>query len=173
VTGAPCRRVEGGAGAVFRRIDAGGEGGSGTFPAASLSNIDSWSESWLNRDGAGGSGLFTSVADRVVPSEKLSVERGAELSNAGVDALQFSFPSSSRMSFPCRELGGGGFFLSDSDAAFTTDILRRSSSGSDTSCDVLGDSGIFSCIFSKIDCLDVEDVSVLVPSATPVFVEGP
>jgi hypothetical protein len=59
-----CRRVRGGAGAVFRRIEADGDGGSGVFPAASLSNIDSRSDSWEVRFGAGGSGLLRSVFDR-------------------------------------------------------------------------------------------------------------
>jgi hypothetical protein len=53
--------VIGGGGAVFLRIDEDGEGGSGVFPAASLSKIDSRSESWLARLGAGGKGLLRSV----------------------------------------------------------------------------------------------------------------
>ena len=50
-----CRRLRGGAGACFfrtevegedfRRMEAEGDGGSGVFPAASLSNTDSGSES--------------------------------------------------------------------------------------------------------------------------------
>lgn len=59
-----CRRASGGAGAAFLRKEADGDGGSGVLPAASLSNIDSRSESWLARLGAGGSGLFRSVCDR-------------------------------------------------------------------------------------------------------------
>lgn len=39
------RRAMGGAGGVFLRIDEDGEGGSGVFPAASLSNTDSRSDS--------------------------------------------------------------------------------------------------------------------------------
>ena len=53
----------GGAGGIFRRSDGTGEGGSGVFPALSLSNIDSRSESCEVRFGAGGSGLFRSVVD--------------------------------------------------------------------------------------------------------------
>jgi hypothetical protein len=55
-----CRLVRGGGGAVFRLIDEDGDGGSGVFPAASLSNMDSRSASWLAR-GAGGRGLLRSV----------------------------------------------------------------------------------------------------------------
>lgn len=55
------RRAIGGTGGVFLRIDEDGEGGSGVFPAASLSNTDSLSDSWLARFGAGGSGLLRSV----------------------------------------------------------------------------------------------------------------
>jgi hypothetical protein len=59
-----CLRVTGGAGRVFSFIaDDDGEGGSGIFPADSLSNTDSRSESWLRRFGAGGSGLLRSVCD--------------------------------------------------------------------------------------------------------------
>ncbi len=59
-----CRRVSGGAGAVFLLTDADGDGGSGVLPAASLSNMDSRSESWLARLGAGGKGLLRSVCER-------------------------------------------------------------------------------------------------------------
>jgi hypothetical protein len=56
-----CLRARGGAGGVFFRIDDDGDGGSGVFPAASLSNTDSRSESWLALFGAGGRGLLRSV----------------------------------------------------------------------------------------------------------------
>lgn len=56
-----CRLARGIAGGVFFRSEADGDGGSGIFPAASLSNIDSLSESWLDRAGAGGKGLLRSV----------------------------------------------------------------------------------------------------------------
>lgn len=64
-----CRRVRGGAGGVFRLIEAGGEQGSGVFPAASLSNTDSLSDSWDARFGAGGRGLLRSVFDRLAGLE--------------------------------------------------------------------------------------------------------
>lgn len=69
--------------------------------------------------------------------------------------------SSILISLPCLELGGGGFFLPDVDE--TSINRRRSSSGSDISCDVRGDSGCGSCIFSNRDCLDVDEASVLLP----------
>jgi hypothetical protein len=56
-----CRRVSGRAGGVFFLTDADGDGGSGVLPAASLSNTDSRSESWLTRLGGGGKGLLRSV----------------------------------------------------------------------------------------------------------------
>lgn len=55
----------GGAGAVLRRTEAEGEGGSGVLPNDSLSNIDSRSDSWDDRRGAGGRGLFRSVLERL------------------------------------------------------------------------------------------------------------
>lgn len=63
-TGTPWRRAEGGAGAVLRRSELDGEGGSGAFPTDSRSKMDSRSDSWLAREGLGGRGLFRSVADR-------------------------------------------------------------------------------------------------------------
>jgi hypothetical protein len=40
---------------------------------------------------------------------------------------------------------------------------RISSSGSDSSLEVRGDSVLVSCAASKIDCLDIDDASVLLP----------
>jgi hypothetical protein len=48
----------------LRNKDVDGDNGSGIFPAASLSNMDSRSDSWPARAGAGGSGLFRSFGDR-------------------------------------------------------------------------------------------------------------
>ena len=59
-----CRLDSGGAGGVLRRREADGEGGSGVFPAASLSKMLSLSDSWLARVGAGGRGLLRSVCER-------------------------------------------------------------------------------------------------------------
>lgn len=59
-----CRRESGGAGGFLCRTDEDGDDGSGVFPAASLSNTDSRSESWLARFGAGGRGLLRSVCER-------------------------------------------------------------------------------------------------------------
>lgn len=69
--------------------------------------------------------------------------------------------SSTLISLPCLEFGGRGFFRADEE---TSPVSRlRSSSGSDISCDVRGDSGWGSCIASNRDCLDTEDASVLLP----------
>jgi hypothetical protein len=59
-----CRLVSGGAGGVFRGCVEDGDAGSGVLPAASLSNIDSRSDSWLALMGAAGKGLFKSVGIR-------------------------------------------------------------------------------------------------------------
>jgi hypothetical protein len=63
-------------------------------------------------------------------------------------------------SFPCRCFGaGGGFFF----PFFTSDTspMLSSSSESAMSTDVRGDSACSSCGCSKIDCRDIEEVSVL------------
>ena len=59
-----CLLVTGGGGAAFFLIDEDGDGGSGAFPADSLSNGDSRSDSPLSRGGAGGKGLLRSVKER-------------------------------------------------------------------------------------------------------------
>lgn len=83
----------------------------------------------------------------------------------GGDCKAFDAAPSSRSStfinLPCLELGGGGFFLGAADGSGIRPLL--SSSGSDISCDVRGDSGNGSCTASKIDCRDIDDVSVLLP----------
>jgi len=84
--------------------------------------------------------------------------------------------SSTFISLPCLELGGGGIRLSE-DARPSVANLRRSSSGSETSWDVRGDSGCISCIGSNIDCLDADDdASVLLPpsfnASCPIFIGG-
>ena len=159
-----CRLASGGAGGVLRRKEAEGEGGSGVFPAASLSNMLSLSsESWLSRAGAGGRGLLRSVCERWAGDE---LKNWLELLELGVggDANgneEGSSRSSTFMSFPCREEGGGGFLFP---AVLTSAVRpRRSSSGSEISCEVRGDSACASCIGSKIDCRDNDDVSVLLP----------
>lgn len=73
----------------------------------------------------------------------------------------FSSRSSTFINLPCLELGGGGFFLGAADGSAINPVLL--SSGSDISCDVRGDSGNGSCTASKIDCRDIDDVSVLLP----------
>lgn len=52
--------------------------------------------------------------------------------------VEASSRNSTLISLPCLELGGGGFFLP---AAEVSPSRLRSSSGSDVSCDVRGDSG--------------------------------
>jgi hypothetical protein len=71
------------------------------------------------------------------------------------------------MSFPCRELGGGGFILPVVEDV--TSIPRKLSSRSDISCDVRGDSGSAPCIGSNIDCRDMDDASVLLPPSPSLW----
>ena len=158
-----CRRASGGAGGVFFRIDAEGDGGSGVLPADSLSNTDSLSDSWLDRVGAGGKGLLRSVKER-----GLELRYTGEVIEPGVGGdctlmVAGSSRSSTFINFPCLELGGGGFFLTANMEVKSVPTTFRSSSGSDISCDVRGDSGCVSWIASKIDCRETDDVSVLLP----------
>lgn len=175
-TGRPWRRAEGGAGAGLRRTDADGEGGSGVLPAASRSKTDSRSDSWLALDGAGGSGLLRSVSERCVLVDAILVADSADNGdNPGLgvygecsDCGLVSSFSCIFMSFPCRELGGGGLFLPEADRViFGMLMFFRSSSGSDTSWDVRRDSGSSSGMFSKIECRETDDASVLFPSVNP------
>lgn len=48
--------------------------------------------------------------------------------------------NSTLINFPCLELGGGGFFLPIGTEVKSVPTSFRSSSGSDISCDVRGDS---------------------------------
>ena len=137
--------MSGGAGGVFRRMECGGEGGSGALPTASRSNIDSRSESYEARAGAGGSGLLRSVGDEITEDGELKDCLCAEsracdcgLVTAAAVAVEGSSRSSILMSFPCRELGGRGFFLPFAEDGRSGP--RPSSSGSDVSCGVLGES---------------------------------
>lgn len=75
----------------------------------------------------------------------------------------FSLRNSTFINFPCLELGGGGFFLPADEGGVSAMKPLPSSSGSDISCDVRGDSGNGSCTASNIDCRDIDDVSVLLP----------
>jgi hypothetical protein len=93
-------------------------------------------------------------------SDGIGVACGGEV--GGVDAGP---PLNSILiSLPCLELGGGGFFLPCID---DSDDTLRSSSGSDISREVRGDSGSGSCTGSNIDCRDKEDVSVLLLPPSP------
>jgi hypothetical protein len=51
----------------------------------------------------------------------------------GIDGVEGSSRNSSLISFPCRELGGGGFFRADVAEGNSATMPRRSSSGSDIS----------------------------------------
>lgn len=68
---------------------------SGTLPAASRSNGDSWPSSKLFRTGAGGRGLFMSDCDM----------------DANASGADWPPIKSSLIDLPCRELGGGGGFF--------------------------------------------------------------
>lgn len=166
--------MRGGAGGVFRRTEAEGEGGSGVLPRDSLSKTDSRSDSWDALFGAGGRGLLRSVLERLGGEE---VKNGAyceceDVAELGVGGCgdtngifmeDASSRSSTLMSLPCLELGGGGAFRADVGEEISVVTARRSSSGSEISWDVRGVSVWLSCIGSNIDCRDTDDVSVLLP----------
>jgi len=99
-------------------IEPGSSSSSGILPAASRSNMLSVLSSSGGRCGAGGSGLLTSEGDedddgcaggRIVP------ERIDEDDEDGLGTCSCERPwlwvLSVLISLPCRELGGGGFFL--------------------------------------------------------------
>lgn len=112
---------------------------SGTFPAASRSNTLSASSSAVSRCGAGGRGLLTSegVGGLCLDGEvrgRVAVPRVGLDTNGPVPASPSAFIPAF-ISFPCRELGGGGFFLNMVGAGCKLDrgpliSLRRSSSAS-------------------------------------------
>jgi len=156
--------------------------GSGTLPAASRSNMLSLPSSIERRAGAAGSGLFTSdgVEGRRLDEVELPPgELGAALGLEDEDGLKiasiaepvaFSFERSILITFPWRELGGGGFFLRVEIVCcvFACGLLispMRSSSpsASDISCDVLG----VSCkrLVSNMDCRDTDDASVMLAAS--------
>lgn len=91
---------------------------SGSLPAASRSNTLSESSSAGDFSGASGRGLLTSdgvggLCRDGGASGRVAVLR-AGLDNGGGVPLAGAFsspPAPGRISFPCRELGGGGFFL--------------------------------------------------------------
>jgi hypothetical protein len=122
-----------------------GDGGSGVFPADSVSNTDSRSESWLRLIGAGGSGLLRSVCDGVdeigLELDRCNVEPTWE-GDTILDELDGgSSLNSSLINLPCLELGGGGFIRLLGVEPWDSDTNPRlSSSRSDISCDVQGDS---------------------------------
>lgn len=155
-------------------MDEDGEGGSGVLPKDSLSNTDSRSESWLVRFGGGGRGLLRSVWEMLMSLldiERMDAAEG-ESTNGGVCMVGVDDPkedgsslSSNLIILPCRELGGGGGRRPEDGAASMLGFLL-SSSGSNISCDVRGDSGCGPWIASNIEVRDREDVSVpLLPSA--------
>ena len=108
-------------------VPAGGVGGrglverparaSGSLPAASRSNGDSVPSS-ARRFGGSGSGLLTSEADGGVLCRArgwvVSMDVG-RLGSLAAPPGAASAPSSILMSFPCLELGGGGFLRPDAD----------------------------------------------------------
>jgi hypothetical protein len=93
--------------------------------------------------------------------------RGGGSWDIDVAVVGASSRSSTLIILPCRELGGGGAFL-PAENPLSPPIRLLSSSRSDISCDVRGDSGCGSCIASNIDCRDMDDVSVLLPPSPKV-----
>lgn len=90
---------------------------------------------------------------------------GCSLTCGAGNPSRVSSLNSTLIILPWCETGGGGLFLPDVDIK-----SLLSSSGSDISCDVRGDSGWGSCIVSNIDCLDRELVSVLLPPSPKAWV---
>lgn len=133
--------------------------GSEILPVASRSKRFSVSSCFECCCGVGGSGLWTSngVDGSGVDGEASGDRVGIlELSNLCLSNL---------INFPCRELGGGGFFRSViGDCAFKRAFAigpwrSSSSSGSDISCEVRGVSWAETCTGSKTDWRDAEEVS--------------
>ena len=107
--------------------------------------------------GVGGSGLFTSELSRGCVTGEGAGSDAAKLSNDTVCGCL------GMTSFPCRCFGaGGGFFF----PFLTSDTSPMLSSSSDSgiSYDVLGDSMCVSCGDSKVDCREMDEVSVLLLS---------
>lgn len=140
--------------------------GSGILPAASRSNTLSASSCFGCLCGVGGSGLLTSSG--VDGSGADGEESGDRGDNLELSSLLLSV----LINFPCRELGGGGFFLSvvgvcSFTRAFAIKPWRSSSSsGSDTSCEVRGVSWAGIWIESKTDWRDADEVSAKLASST-------
>lgn len=158
-----------------------GSTGSGTLPAASRSKMLSDPSSIECRAGAGGSGLFTSEGvegrrlDDVELGEPgttmwLGDEKGLKAPSSPKLLLWSCFERSTLMSFPWRELGGGGFFLRVEvvGCVFVCEFCIRPSrssspSASEISCDVLGVS--CAAVVSKIDCRDTDEASVMLAAS--------
>lgn len=73
-------------------------------------------------------------------------------------------------SLPCLRLpvGGGGFFFLSGLRPSPIRLELSSSSVMDNSYDVLGDSSCGSCTGSNMDCLETEEVSVLLLLSPPI-----
>lgn len=143
---------------------------SGSFPAASRSKGESRSSSSDGRVGGRGRGLLTSEAEGGDKDCTLDFrpwrEVSIEIEDPGLRPSRIVFlsaPRSSFMSFPCLELGGGGFFRPDvvctgaSGDEGTTVRRSSDSSVSDISWDVRG----VSAMTSATDCRDTELASVI------------
>jgi hypothetical protein len=152
--------------------------GSGTLPAASRSNTLSKASSASDLCGATGSGLLTSDgvgglglggdAEGMVAALRFGLDNGG----CGPPAAPFaSLAAPGLISFPCRELGGGGGFFEivggDCKLGCAPRVKPRRSSSpscSDVSRDVCGVSGT-GCNISDMDWREAEAVSaVLAPS---------
>jgi hypothetical protein len=112
--------VFGGVGGLggMRMLSPGCSSGSGTLPAASRSNTLSVSSSAGDLCGAGGRGLLTSdgVGGLCLDGDRdgIAAALGVGLDNGGRGPLAASSASPAGLGairFPCRELGGGGFFF--------------------------------------------------------------
>lgn len=149
--------------------------GSGTLPAASQSNTFSATTSAGDLSGAGGSGLLTSEGVLGLCLE--GDVTGAEPLRVGLALFApvlASLPAAGLINFPCRELGGGGFFLRilgagcklDWEPPLISPCRSSSPSCSDVSCDVRGVSCTV-CSASDMDWRDVDEASVMLAPSPP------
>jgi hypothetical protein len=123
------------------------------------SRVLSWESTCVDgeRMGGSGSGLFT------FRSEPVRVRDAGE--GVGSVALKSSKETTCGVrdvtGLPCRCRGGGGFFFSFSGFFTSSRGPTLSSSDAAISSDVCGDSSCGSWTGSKMDCRDIDEVSVL------------
>lgn len=165
-----CRLDNGGAGGIFFCGGAGSDEPEGYSMGLGCSTgssrpLSCGSGGGEEASGGGGRGLFRSefvlfnCGDVGAPGDNgfCGVGRANEGEKSAKETVCGVLDATN---FPCRCFGGGGFFFS----VFRLSVIKlavSSSSEPAVSYDVRGDSVWVSCIGSKIDCRDIDDVSVL------------